>query len=287
MESNREFKYYRDAVENHWDPQEIDISNDLEEVLKLTEDDYFGGVGFDILRKGLAMFGAGEKDVTEDLSPLAVVTDDIEDQMFVTTQLYEEAKHAEFFERYWSEVINEAEKEKGLELSKPTEERFFADEYNKIFKKNNQAMHNLLKNRKPEDFLKAYSHYHLLIEGVLAQTGYWAFEKTIGEQNEDTPDLTGLMEGFIKIRGDESRHVGFGLHKIKQIMKNNELEMDVINQTSKDLLPLIHNVFLYIWEDLEDPSQYPTVTPQETMEYIQGEHASRITQIEKIVEGKD
>jgi len=45
-----------------------------------------------VLRSALAMFGAGEEEVTEDLAPLAVVFDDVQDQMFITTQMYEEAK---------------------------------------------------------------------------------------------------------------------------------------------------------------------------------------------------
>jgi ribonucleoside-diphosphate reductase beta chain len=278
---SREFKYYRDAVENHWDPQDIDLEDDVEGVMKLTSDDYFDGVGFDILRKGVAMFGAGEKDVTEDLSPLAVVLDDIDAQMFVTTQLYEESKHAEFFDRYWSEVINEVERRNGMDVSDPTEDRFLSDKYNEIFEKNELAMSNLLENSSPKDLVNAYSHYHLIVEGVLAQTGYWAFQKTLGEDNDETPNLPGLLEGFVKIRGDESRHVGFGLHRINENMKNNDISMDVINTTAKDLLPLIQQVFMYIWEDLENPEQYPAVTPRETMNYIQGEHSARMEQIKK------
>lgn len=278
--NSREYKYYRDAVENHWDPKNINFSEDIEGMKKLASDDFFDGVGFDIIRKGLAMFGAGEKDVTDELSPLAVKLEDIESQMFITTQLYEEAKHSDFFEMYWSDVINKVEKDLGYETTTPSDNAFFADEYDKIFNKNKKAVENLLYNNDPKDFVNAYSHYHLIIEGVLAQTGYWAFQETLGKENKETPNLPALMEGFTKIRGDESRHVGFGLHKIKSHMREDEVSMDVVNSTAKDLLPLINKVFLYIWEDLENPEDYPAVTPEETLSYIQGEHSSRMKQVE-------
>jgi len=51
--------------------------------------------------------------VTEDLAPFTVVLEDIEDQMYVTTQTYEEAKHTELFDRYWRNFINPVEEAKG------------------------------------------------------------------------------------------------------------------------------------------------------------------------------
>lgn len=79
---------YWNAVERHWDPDSIDLSTDRERLAELDL------ATFTDLRRTLALFGAGEAAVTEDLAPLAVVLEGIEDQMFITTQLYEEAKHA-------------------------------------------------------------------------------------------------------------------------------------------------------------------------------------------------
>jgi ribonucleoside-diphosphate reductase beta chain len=55
---------------------------------------------FDIPRRTLALFGPGEEAVTDDLAPLAMAIGDVDKQLFVTSQLYEEAKHAAFFDRY-------------------------------------------------------------------------------------------------------------------------------------------------------------------------------------------
>jgi hypothetical protein len=90
------FRYYRNAVSRHRDPVNVDVTADVDRVAKLD------AAAFDSLRRTLALFRAGEEAVTEDLSPLAVVREDVNDQLFLTTQLYEEAKHAEFFHRYWT-----------------------------------------------------------------------------------------------------------------------------------------------------------------------------------------
>jgi len=106
----RSHNYYRNAVEKHWDPHEIDLAADVAGAAELPEPAFMG------LKQSLALFGAGEESVTEDLAPLAVVLEDIGDQMFITTQLYEESKHTDFFDRYWREVIHTEEERRGQEL---------------------------------------------------------------------------------------------------------------------------------------------------------------------------
>lgn len=136
----RSNRYYRNAVERHWDPADIDLGTDrtnLLDHLQAVDDteDYFDG-----LKMGLARFGAGEQAVTEDLAPLAVALDDVDDQLFVTTQLYEEAKHTDHFDRYWREVVHPVEETLGLERSSPTADRWFNGPYVELFERDELAM---------------------------------------------------------------------------------------------------------------------------------------------------
>jgi len=163
------YRYYQDAVERGWSPSEIDLSRDVETLVE-AHDEKPGVVEY--LKGTLAKFGAGEEAVTEDLAPFAVALEDIEDQMFITTQLYDEAKHAEFFDRYWREVVNEAERRVGTERTTPDESRWFPEGYVELFERNEEATHTLLEDDSPEARVRAYSHYHLTVEGVLAQAGY-------------------------------------------------------------------------------------------------------------------
>lgn len=123
----RSFRYYRAEVERHWDPGEIDLGEDRRALLDAaTEAAASETIAFlDGLRGAVARFGAGEQSVTEDLAPLAVAMDDIEDQTFLTAQMYEEARHMDFFDRYWREVFHPVEDELGLDRSAPTDPEWF------------------------------------------------------------------------------------------------------------------------------------------------------------------
>ncbi len=228
----RSYRYYRNAVERHWDPATIDLSADDERLSALDDG------RFDALRRLLALFGAGETAVTEDLAPLAVVLEDVNDQLFVTTQLYEEAKHADFFDRYWREVIAPAESRRGLEHSSPTDRRWFDPAYEELFERNEAAMDRLLTADTPENRARAYCHYHLAVEGILAQTGYYGAEASFSADTEGVA-LPGLVAGFRRIRGDEGRHVGFGMAKLKELVGGGAVEPELLSEVTTELAGLV------------------------------------------------
>lgn len=110
--------YFRNAVYRHWDPYAVDgLETDRERLADhgLTQSE------FDEFCTGLSRFGAGEEAVTEELMPLALVLEDVDDQMFVSSQIYEEAKHAQFFDRYWREVVDPLAEAFGFERRRPTD----------------------------------------------------------------------------------------------------------------------------------------------------------------------
>ena len=236
--------YFENAVYRHWDPYAIDgLEADLELILEegLTEEEF---VDF---CTGISRFGAGEEAVTEDLMPLALVLEDVNDQMFISSQIYEEAKHAQFFDRYWREVVDPVAEEFGFERRAPTDQRFFNDDYVALFDKTETAMNRLLEEGgdTPENRVLAYTHYHLAVESVLAQTGYFGFSSAFSDQGSDEvavgewPNLDGLVNGITKIRSDEGRHVGFGMHKVRGYIQRGEVEADLVQDTLQDLLPHI------------------------------------------------
>lgn len=263
------FRYYRHAVEKHWDPHNIDLDADREVLGELDNEE------FDRLKRSLALFGAGEDAVAEDLAPLAVALDCFEDQLFITTQLYEEAKHSDFFDRYWREVIHSAEDDRGQEHSSPADERWFSDEYDELFERNEAAMAELLDDDTPENRAKAYSHYHMTVEGVLAQTGYYGLTRQFDEDtNPNLPHLPGLVSGITYIRSDEGRHVGFGMTKLKDLIQDEHVRPTVIEETVGDLLPLVQAA-IPSYERTDDEG----VTPTELIDYATNKHGQRMQQI--------
>jgi ribonucleoside-diphosphate reductase beta chain len=265
---DQSYRYYRNAVERHWDPHEIDIGQDLGPLETVDE------ATFDQLRAALALFGAGEEAVTEDLAPLATVLDDVPDQLFVTTQLYEEAKHTDFFDRYWEEVINPVEDARGMARSDPSADHWFVDEYYELFDRNERAMHRLLDEDTPENRAIAYCHYHLTVEGILAQTGYYAVQSTFDGSVEDVPELTGLVEGFKLIRGDEGRHVGFGMRQLKSLVESEQVSPSLLHETVDELVVLIQAIVTQA--SSEDGSG---ATSSDLVSYAASHHTRRMKQI--------
>ncbi|APW98106.1 ribonucleoside-diphosphate reductase [Halobiforma lacisalsi AJ5] len=264
----RSFRYYRNAVERHWDPHGIDLEADRDAIRGVPEP------AFDGLRETLALFGAGEEAVTEDLSPLGVVLEDVADQLFVTTQLYEEAKHADFFDRYWRTVITPEERRRGLEPTAPIDERWFSDPYEELFERNETAMGRLLVEDTPENRALAYCHYHMAIEGILAQTGYYGVQRNFSGEYADLPRLPGLVEGFSSIRSDEGRHVGFGMWKLERLVHEAGVDPALIEGTVGELAMLVQGI---VGESVEEGA---TGVDDETLVgYAAEKHRDRMAQI--------
>ena len=276
---SRSNRYYRNAVERHWDPWAINLDRDVENLASALESSEVDPrTSLNRTVNGIAKFGAGEDAVTEDLAPLAVVLDDIDDQLFLTTQLYEEAKHADFFDRYWREVVWTVEDRLGLERSSPRDDRWFPEPYLDLFDRNRRATHRLLTDDTPENRAKAYAHYHLTIEGILAQTGYYGMQRSYDGEFENLPTLPGLVAGFQQIRADEGRHVGFGMAKLEALVESG-VEPELIEETVTDLLELVTAIV----ED--DPFQPDDTTLQfgpaegELAAYAVTKHQERLEQI--------
>ena len=239
--------YFKHAVYNHWDPYE-DVPRELLEQDRtrlVGAADSLGEAEFEDLMQTLALFGAGEESVTEDLAPLMVALEDIDDQMFVSSQIYEEAKHTQFFDRYWREVVFPVAEERGFERVAPTDQRFFPDGYVELFERTEAAMETLLTDDTPENRVRAYCHYHLVVESVLAQTGYYGITSSMSPRGDDDvatddlPHLEGLVEGISYIRSDEGRHVGFGMQKVQDHLAHDGVEEAIVRDTLQELMPFV------------------------------------------------
>jgi len=253
--------YFKHAVYNHWDPYE-DVSRELLETDRERSIDAEGDeADFFETMQYLALFGAGEEAVTEDLAPLSVALDDVDDQMFIASQIYEEAKHTQFFDRYWREVIYPVAEANGYEKVPPTDQRFFPDGYVELFDRTEAAMERLLTDDTPENRVRAYCHYHLVVESVLAQTGYYGITTVMGPEADDavsrpdadTPHLPGLVKGINFIRSDEGRHVGFGMQKVQAHIADDGVDEAVVQEILQELMPLVAET-VSVGDGLVDPA---------------------------------
>jgi len=267
---SRSGRYYRNAVERHWDPAAIDLDDDREPLVEAHP------ATFDHLRSTVAKFGAGERAVTEDLAPLSVVLDDAADQAYLSTQLYEEARHLDFFERYWTAVINPVERERDLPVSSPTEDRWVNDAYDELLARTDAAMHRLLDDDTPEHRAIALCHYHLTIEGILAQTAYWGLQQSYGPSEPALPTLPGFTTGLERIRSDEGRHVGFGMSKLRELVADG-VDPQLLHDTVTELLGLVQQTTT---DGLgEGSEETPGPSADDLQNYAIEKHSERMAQI--------
>ena len=265
--------YFRNAVYRHWDPYEDIPDALLEQDHERMVADEPTEQEFEDFRRLVAMFGAGEEAVTEDLAPLLLVTDDTDEQTFLTSQLYEEAKHTAFFDRYWRKVIDPVAEELGHEVTAPTDQRYFNDDYVALFDATEAAMERLLDDDSPEARARAFCHYHLVVESVLAQTGYYSIQSIYSPRGADgvaareMPHLEGLVEGVTRIRSDEGRHVGFGMAKVREYVQDGGVDGDVVQETLSALMSHVAGVVT---------AASSTADPAPLVEYAHGKLSRRI-----------
>ncbi len=198
-----------------WNPEDIDFSQDkIDWETKLEPEQKEG-----ILRL-ISMFQAGEEAVTLDLLPLInVIAKEgrLEEEMFLTTFLWEESKHTEFF-RLLLNAIGETG-----DLS-----HYHTGTYKKIFYEIlPEAMGRLEHDHSPKAVAEAAIIYNMLVEGILAETGYYSFHRSLS----DLGLMPGLMEGINYTKRDESRHIGYGTYLLQRIISENpELYDHIMNK---------------------------------------------------------
>lgn len=214
-----------------WNPSDIEFENDRMDWRSLDETEQT------VLLHLTSLFMAGEEAVTLDLLPLirtVAMEGRIEEEIYLTSFLWEEAKHTEFFSLFTTAVLP----------FQPDFQQFHGPSYKKIFYDLlPSSLLKLVDDPSPENQLRASFTYNMLVEGTLAETGYEAYYQML-EENDLLP---GLRKGIGLLKKDESRHIAFGLYFLKRILKENpqlqnilEIEM---SSAIDDVIQLIHELF--------------------------------------------
>ncbi len=206
-----------------WDPRAIDFSRDVGDWRRLGERER------DLLLRLTAQFQAGEESVTYDLLPLLMVMAEegrIEEEMFLTSYLWEEAKHVEGFSYFLEEV---AGVHGGLE-------HYFTEPYRQLFfEEQPRALNRLRVDASPEAQAEASATYQMITEGVLAETGYHAYYSVL-ESNDILPGMQQLVR---QIQRDEARHIAYGVYLLSRLVaEHGEAIWQVIDARMNTLITL-------------------------------------------------
>lgn len=226
---NREslpFKLYEKAKKfGVWDPQNIDFSKDREDWKTLTPEQQDSLLGL------IAFFYSAEEAVTKDILPMIHAISNVgqfEEEMYLTTFIFEEAKHTDFFSLVLQNI--------GVtgELNS-----YHTPPYKKLFDELlPQTMGRLMTDQSPKALADAAILYNMFAEGVLAETGYWTFYESLAKIDK----MPGLLEGIGNIKRDESRHIGFGTFLLQRLISENSEMLDYTLEKLNSLMPLGYEI---------------------------------------------
>lgn len=248
-----------------WDPADVDLTQDRRDWESLDD------LQRETILSLTSLFVAGEEAVTLDLLPLVLAIareGRVEEELYLTTFLYEEAKHTELFARFLDEVAGGPA---GLE-------RFHVSAYRKIFYEELPvAMERLLADRSPETLARASVTYNMIVEGVLAETGYHSYHESLAANGL----MPGLCGALVHVKRDESRHIAYGVYLLSRLVAERPATWDVIEARMQELFPYALGVVTETFAQYED-GVTPFGLEEETFTtYAQSQFARRYDRISR------
>ncbi len=247
-----------------WDPAEIDLSHDARDWRRLADDEK------DVILRLTALFQGGEESVTMDLLPLMMVVAGegrLEEEMYLTSFLWEEAKHVESFRRFLDEVAEEHG-----DLSRyhgPSWLRIFADELP-------AAMHRLRDDASPRAQAAASVTYNMIVEGVLAETGYHAYDAVL-QRNGIMP---GMQRVIAHIRRDESRHIAYGVYLLSRLLaEHGDPVWETIESRLNELLQPALGIVAEVFAAYDEPPF--GLRMEEFTDFALSQFSKRVARLEK------
>ncbi|MDX3128460.1 ribonucleotide-diphosphate reductase subunit beta [Streptomyces europaeiscabiei] len=165
------------------------------------------------LEESIATFIIGEYTGLDLLGPILTGAPEERDHLYLGTQIADETRHTQLMLRLGEEVL-------GLD---PDPRRMLTQAWNMVTtphrdlsRLETEVIRELQEH--PSDYrrwLRAVALFHLITEGVLALVGQRAIVRSL----QGVPLLSGVKAGFTAMCRDESRHVSFGLHALRQGVK--------------------------------------------------------------------
>jgi ribonucleoside-diphosphate reductase beta chain len=217
-----------------WASQDIDFSADREHWANLTDEERDWAIW------SLSSFFVGEERVTTQFSGLVMAYEDEQEEAFLTTQQVDEARHMQFFDRFYREVIQLEQPDIETRLARVRHE--LNDAFVELFDTSLvEAARRLIAD--PSDVeakVDFVTTYHMVIEGTLALTG----QNFITEYWEKKELLPGFVDGFKKVARDEHRHVAYGTWFLRQKCRDDDRLAGRMRATLSELLPIASRVLV-------------------------------------------
>jgi ribonucleoside-diphosphate reductase beta chain len=198
----------------------------------------------------LGSFYVGEERVTADLAPFLLAAPSGEVELFLATQLVDEARHAAFFDRFGAEVMCLSEDD--LRGRMREVEQLLTGPWREVFDDGLRDVSNRIK-AKPDDFdlfVEGIAVYHMVVEGFLAVTG----QSLIRDYMVEHGLYPGFCEGFGLVERDEHRHVAFGVRFLRDAIDQDPRHRATVERVVLELAPRAAHVFVPPYVD--DPREF-------------------------------
>jgi ribonucleoside-diphosphate reductase beta chain len=232
-----------------WSTEDFDMSEDARQ---WADPDMFTEEERRFLTFGFSEFFIAEDRVTVELLPFALAAPQKEAQLFLTTQISDEAKHVVFWDRFYREVFDSSADDISAQLQ---QHRYVVNkDWETMF---DGILHECAERLRqdPTDFpalVRGITVYMVVIEGMLALTAARFIIKALKERDW----FPGFTAGFTAVNRDESRHVGFGVKFLADAIKADRANAKIVESTLKECLPVAPLVFVPPWVD--DPYDFET-----------------------------
>ncbi|UJA21658.1 hypothetical protein HJD18_16495 [Thermoleophilia bacterium SCSIO 60948] len=215
-----------------WESHAIDFAKDREDWAAMAAEER------DDILWGLSSFFLGEERVTTQFSGLVMAYEDQHEEAYLTTQQVDEARHAQFFDRFYENVFAfDGTMENRLDRVREEVNDAFLQLFDGALVDANKRLIADPGDREAKvDFVTTY---HMVIEGTLALTGQFF----ITDFFESRGILPGFVEGFKNISQDEHRHVAYGTWYLQQACKDDALKQRMQDKLT-ELLPIAASVLV-------------------------------------------
>jgi ribonucleoside-diphosphate reductase beta chain len=188
--------------------------------------------------------------VTADLAPFLQAAPSGEIELFLATQLVDEARHAAFFDRFGAEVMCLGADD--LRGRMREVERILLPPWREVFDDGLRDVARRIE-AKPDDFdlfVEGIATYHMVVEGFLAVTGQTLIRDYMVEHSL----YPGFCEGFGLVERDEHRHLAFGVRFLRDAIDADPRHRGTVERVVMELAPRAAYVFAPPY--VTDPRDY-------------------------------
>ncbi|NUR28611.1 MAG: R2-like ligand-binding oxidase, partial [Catenulispora sp.] len=203
-----------------WNPADLDFTRDAEDFAGLSPQ------AKEAVAVMCAQFVAGEEAVTRDIQPFmsAVAAEGrLGDEMYLAQFCFEEAKHVEVFRR-WMDAVGLHDDLTELVTGNPGYQEIFGIALP-------EALDKLHHDSSPANQVRASVTYNHLVEGTLALTGYYTWNRFC--------TALGIFPGMRRIveliGDDERRHMAWGTYTCRRHVAADPENWNVAQSTMREL----------------------------------------------------